>query len=190
MKSSHFSTVLPLASSSSLNRMLAQARAYFVHQKKALALENLVWWIAVELMGQAGTHTLWLEGGWIWWHSLVSLKSDGSSWRAGKGCSKSCDGFSWTTLLELSSSVPRVLIRATVTILPKDLSSLNSWFNKIIVIHKQTTMWHVNVFFLTYKKLLCIGNCDVKESQVYNFKYVVSFNISKYFSEGLKKTIG
>ena len=136
------------------------------------------------------TRLLWLGGGWIWWHSLVSLKSDGSSWRAGKGCSKSCDGFSWTTLLELSSSVPRVLIRATVTILPKDLSSLNSWFNKIIVIHKQTTMWHVNVFFLTYKKLLCIGNCDVKESQVYNFKYVVSFNISKYFSEGLKKTIG
>ena len=49
--------------------------------------------------------------------------------------------------LELSSSVPTVLIRASATILPKD-SSLNSWFNEIIVIHELTTMWHVNVFFL------------------------------------------
>ena len=157
--------MLPLASSSSLNRMLAQAKAYFVHQKKALALENLVWWIAVELMGQAGTHTLWLEGGWIWWHSLVSLKSDGSSWRAGKGCGKSCDAFSWTNSLELSSSVPRVLIRASLTILPKDSSSLNSWFNEIIVIHEETTMWHVNVFFLTCKHYVLVILTSLKEPE-------------------------
>ena len=48
--------MLPLASSSSLNRMLAQAKAYVVHSKKALALENLVRWIAVELMGRTGTY--------------------------------------------------------------------------------------------------------------------------------------
>ena len=149
MKSSHFSPVFPLASSSSLNRMLAQAKAYVVHRKKALALKiwfNGLQWSSWDGLGHI--RLLWLEGGWIWWHSLVSLKSDGSSWRAGKGCSKSCDGFSWTTLLELSSSVPSVLIRASATILPKELSSLNSWFNEVIVIHEQTTMWHVNVFFL------------------------------------------
>ena len=57
--------MLPLASSSSLNRMLAQAKAYVVHSKKALALENLVRWIAVELMGWAGTHTLPVTGRWL-----------------------------------------------------------------------------------------------------------------------------
>ena len=57
--------MLPLASSSSLNRMLAQAKAYVVHSKKALALENLVRWIAVELMGRAGTHTLTVTGRWL-----------------------------------------------------------------------------------------------------------------------------
>ena len=57
--------MLPLASSSSLNRMLTQAKAYVVHRKKALALENLVQWIAVELMGRAGTHTLTMTGRWL-----------------------------------------------------------------------------------------------------------------------------
>ena len=57
--------MLPLASSSSLNRMLTQAKAYVVHRKKALALENLVQWIAVELMGRAGTHTLTVTGRWL-----------------------------------------------------------------------------------------------------------------------------
>lgn len=57
--------MLPLASSSSLNRMLAQAKAYVVHSKKALALENLVQWIAVELMGRAGTRTLTVTGRWL-----------------------------------------------------------------------------------------------------------------------------
>ena len=57
--------MLPLASSSSLNRMLTQAKAYVVHRKKALALENLVQWIAVALMGRAGTHTLTVTGRWL-----------------------------------------------------------------------------------------------------------------------------
>ena len=56
--------MLPLASSS-LNRMLAQAKAYVVHSKKALALENLGQWIAVKLMGRAGTRTLTVTGRWL-----------------------------------------------------------------------------------------------------------------------------
>ena len=95
---------------------------------------------------------------WLAW-------SDGSSWRAGKGCGKSCDAFSWTNSLELSSSVPRVLIRASLTILPKDSSSLNSWFKEIIVIHEQTTMGHVNVFFLIRKHYLLVILISLKEPE-------------------------
>ena len=45
--------------------MLVQAKAYVVHSKKALPLENLVRWIAVELMGRTGTHTLTVTGRWV-----------------------------------------------------------------------------------------------------------------------------
>ena len=45
--------------------MLVQAKAYVVHSKKALALENLVQWIAVELMGRAGTRMLTVTGRWL-----------------------------------------------------------------------------------------------------------------------------
>ena len=58
-------------------------------------------------------HTLTVTGRWL------DMRS---SSRAGKGCGKSCDAFSLTTSLELSFSVPRVLIRASLTILPKDSS--------------------------------------------------------------------
>ena len=54
-----------------------------------------------------------------------SLLAEG---RAGKGCGKSGDGLSRTTSLEHSSSVLKVLIRASLTIRPKDSSSLNSRF--------------------------------------------------------------
>ena len=142
-------------------------------QKHTLSTERKLWlrkiwfnglqWSSWDGLGHI--RLLWLEGGWIWWHSLVSLKSDGSSWRAGKGCGKSCDAFSWTNSLELSSSVPRVLIRVSLTILPKDSSSLNSWFNEIIVIHEETTMWHVNVFFLTCKHYVLVILTSLKEPE-------------------------
>ena len=163
MKSSYFCPVLPLASSASLNRMLAQAKAYVVHWKKALALENLVRSIAVELMGRAGTHVYcdWKVAGY-----------DDTRWLAWKvmgvaaGLARvACDAFSWTTSLELSFSVLRVLIRASLTILPKDSSPRNSWFNEIIVIHEQTAMWHVNVFFLTCKHYLLVILTSLKERE-------------------------